>query len=269
MSTIVALEFDPAAAASSNSSTAISEGPASGSSSASGTRFLSLCKGAPEEIATRLARVPAHYHAAFQHFSLRGHRVLALAFKDLSSAIASAAHVRSVSRAAAESQLTFAGFLVLSCPLKPDSMATIAALRESSHRVAMITGDHALTACQVAAELGITARPTLILTAVAAGSGSGSATSGSGSASGSGSGSESSGSDSGSVSGRPLAASLRWESPDATAVHPFAAATVDSLARAHDLCMTGAALALLSSAAASGLLLLSCLPFRCNSQHCF
>jgi magnesium-transporting ATPase (P-type) len=48
-----------------------------------------------------------------------------------------------------ESGLTFGGFLVLACPLKPDSAAVLAALRAAALDLKMITGDTPFTACQV------------------------------------------------------------------------------------------------------------------------
>jgi magnesium-transporting ATPase (P-type) len=65
----------------------------------------------------------------------------------------------------------------------------------------MITGDHALTACQVAAELQITTRDTLIL----------------------------------------QAAPLQWQKLDGTVVEPFSASksSYSALAAKHDFCLTG------------------------------
>ncbi len=64
--------------------------PASSSSAAgpptnanSQLRYVVLVKGAPEEIGTRLASVPPQYHASYLHYSGRGYRVLALAYKEL------------------------------------------------------------------------------------------------------------------------------------------------------------------------------------------
>jgi magnesium-transporting ATPase (P-type) len=37
-----------------------------------------------------------------------------------------------------ESELSFAGFLVFHCPLKPDAVKTLKALNDSSHRVGFI-----------------------------------------------------------------------------------------------------------------------------------
>ena len=55
-----------------------------------------------------------------------------------------------------ESKLLFAGFLVLSCPLKRATKDAIKALRRSNHGLMMITGDHMLTACYVAKEVNVT-----------------------------------------------------------------------------------------------------------------
>merc|ERR1712087_502408 len=55
----------------------------------------------------------------------------------------------------------FGGFLILNCPMKPDSFQACQDLLNSSHKVVMITGDHILTACSVARELNIAAKPVL------------------------------------------------------------------------------------------------------------
>lgn len=92
-------------------------------------------------------------------------RVIALAHRHLQAdECSSAAELRAMPRAQAESKLHLVGFAVLSCPLKPESLPACEALRHSSHQLVMITGDAALTACHAAAALNITDRPTLILT---------------------------------------------------------------------------------------------------------
>ena len=65
-------------------------------------------------------------------------------------------------RGEVESKLIFAGFLVFFCPLKPDAASAVKSLNQSSHRVIMITGDNALTACHVAKEVEISKREILI-----------------------------------------------------------------------------------------------------------
>ncbi|KAJ9076337.1 putative cation-transporting ATPase 1 [Entomophthora muscae] len=120
---------------------------------------LVAVKGAPEIIQARLANVPKGYEAAFKHFGRRGNRVLALAYKKITSQTA----VDQLVRDDVETGLTFAGFLVFHNPLKEDSIQAIAMLNASAHRVVMITGDNALTACHVATEVGIAERELLII----------------------------------------------------------------------------------------------------------
>jgi cation-transporting ATPase 13A1 len=132
--------------------------------------LLLVCKGAPEAVLPLLAHAPAQYEAAYQQLARQGTRVLALAFRrlPLDSPLAT---LRALPREAAERGLTFAGFLALESPLKEDSLPAIAALQRSQHRVVVITGDAALTACHVARGLGILTRDVLILQRTAGSSG--------------------------------------------------------------------------------------------------
>ena len=62
-------------------------------------------------------------------------------------------NIQGYTREDAESDLTFAGFIIAECPLKPDTFSVMEELRESSHDVKMITGDNALTAAFIGQQL--------------------------------------------------------------------------------------------------------------------
>lgn len=130
-----------------------------------------VAKGAPEVMARLFAGGPPgdDYDEAHRQHSRRGCRVLALGYRRVDTGGASPTRLRAMcleegARERFEGGLTPAGHLVLQCPVKETSAETVRALRESSHRVVMITGDHTLTACHVATVTGIATRPVLILT---------------------------------------------------------------------------------------------------------
>jgi cation-transporting ATPase 13A1 len=135
--------------------------------SASGKkRLLVTSKGAPETIAAHLSVVPNEYEKTYRQLATSGARVIALAYKEMDSALLKAISATTfpVTREEAECDLIFAGFLVFHCPLKPDTAAAITALRESLHRVVMITGDAALTAIHTAKQLNMTrGKPVLLI----------------------------------------------------------------------------------------------------------
>ncbi|TVY84184.1 Manganese-transporting ATPase [Lachnellula suecica] len=123
-------------------------------------------KGAPETIMKMLVKVPADYEETFKYFTRKGSRVLALAYKHLSTDTElGSGKINELKRENVEADLHFAGFLVLHCPLKDDAKSSVRMLNESSHRVVMITGDNPLTACHVAHEVEIVDRDVLILDA--------------------------------------------------------------------------------------------------------
>ncbi|TAQ84295.1 hypothetical protein B7494_g7385 [Chlorociboria aeruginascens] len=123
-------------------------------------------KGAPETIMKMLVKVPKDYEETYKYFTRKGSRVLALAFKHLTvDTELGSGKINDLKRENVESELKFAGFLVLHCPLKDDAKKSVQMLNESSHRVVMITGDNPLTAVHVAREVEIVDRDVLILDA--------------------------------------------------------------------------------------------------------
>ncbi|KAJ1551720.1 hypothetical protein HK096_003442, partial [Nowakowskiella sp. JEL0078] len=121
--------------------------------------FMSM-KGAPETVRTFLKSVPEGYDECYKYWARRGSRVLALAYRYLDGVALS--KVDSTHRDSFERDLVFAGFLIFSCPLKPDAKESVIALNGSSHRCVMITGDNALTASHVASEVEITTREVFV-----------------------------------------------------------------------------------------------------------
>lgn len=87
---------------------------------------------------------------------------MALGIKDFGTL--GSQQIRELKREDVECDLTFAGFVIISCPMKPDSKSVIKELVQSSHKVLMITGDSPLTACHVARELRFTNKKLLVLT---------------------------------------------------------------------------------------------------------
>ncbi|XP_011869217.1 PREDICTED: manganese-transporting ATPase 13A1 [Vollenhovia emeryi] len=131
---------------------------------ASEVHYMATVKGAPETLKNMLISVPENYDSTYLALSRRGARVLALGYRKLTGSLSSQ-DLRELSREKLENNLTFAGFVIISCPLKPDSKAVIKEIVNSSHSVVMITGDNPLTACHVSRELHFTKKPsTLVLT---------------------------------------------------------------------------------------------------------
>ena len=117
-------------------------------------QLLVLTKGAPEAVRPLLTAVPPHYASTYLHHMGRGRRVLALAYRMLAPED-DMATVRQWTREEAEQGLTLAGLLIVDCPLKKDTGGVIRELQASRHRTVMITGDSALTAAEVARQIGM------------------------------------------------------------------------------------------------------------------
>ena len=108
-------------------------------------------KGAPEVLRALMKRKPENYEDLCRFYAVRGHRVIALAYRVLDDTN----RLESLNRDEVECDLNFAGLLVFHCPIKEDSRKIVRHLRKASHRNIMITGDAALTACHVARSVGI------------------------------------------------------------------------------------------------------------------
>lgn len=115
-----------------------------------------LTKGAPETLREFLdpSSIPTSYDAVSKYHMSLGQRVLAMGYKQLDTKT-SLSEWKKLGRKVVEHDLVFAGFLVLDCPLKPDSKRTIKELKQSGHKTVMITGDAILTAAEVARQVGI------------------------------------------------------------------------------------------------------------------
>ena len=98
-------------------------------------RLVVAVKGAPETLRGMLADVPAHYEETYKHYTRRGSRVLALGFREMDGMPTE--RLNKLQRDQVETGLTFVGFLVFHCPLKPDAVETLKMLADSSHRVSV------------------------------------------------------------------------------------------------------------------------------------
>lgn len=92
--------------------------------------------------------------AAASEMASEGLRVIAFAEKTVSYA--------PDSQDEAESDLTFVGLAGFADPPRPEVKAAIAACRAAGIRLAMITGDHALTAQAIASQIGLTTNTHLL-----------------------------------------------------------------------------------------------------------
>lgn len=84
----------------------------------------------------QLASPPRNFDHLCEQLTRQGARVLALGHRSLG--VLSAQELRETRRDAVEQRLTFAGFVVISCPLKPDSRAILHEIQNSSHSVSAL-----------------------------------------------------------------------------------------------------------------------------------
>ncbi|CAL1239384.1 protein of unknown function [Candidatus Methylocalor cossyra] len=120
---------------------------------------LIFLKGAPEVVLERCHRQrrqgqdepidPALWHRRTTEIAARGQRLLALAVKPL------AKPAEALTFEDTEGGFTLLGVVGMLDPARPEAVEAVARCLSAGIRVKMITGDHAVTACAVGAELGI------------------------------------------------------------------------------------------------------------------
>ncbi|KAL8273764.1 hypothetical protein Esti_002364 [Eimeria stiedai] len=115
--------------------------------------YLIAVKGAPEKIKSFLSKPPSFYDDMAAQLTRRGFRVLALGVR------LSAQNPQGLSRSALEENLFFCGFLCFAAAVKRGVQQQILLLQRSGVQPVMLTGDHALTAAAVAADVGILHHP--------------------------------------------------------------------------------------------------------------
>ena len=120
-----------------------------------------LLKGAPEvvlRLCTHSGGQPldgAHWQAAVADAAAQGQRVLALAQCSMPGG------TRQLSMDDIRPRFDLLGLVGIIDPPRPEAMAAVAECQRAGIRVKMITGDHALTAAAIGAQLGLATRHTL------------------------------------------------------------------------------------------------------------
>jgi len=124
-------------------------------------RYLSITKGAfdkiPVDMAAECRDSAARIHDEFAESALR---VISVAYKYYGEL------PEDLSVEELESGLTFAGFVGMIDPPRPESKEAVRVAREAGIRPVMITGDHAITASAIAREIGILAEGDRTVTGV-------------------------------------------------------------------------------------------------------
>ncbi|ANQ06043.1 Integral membrane protein [Plasmodium coatneyi] len=114
-------------------------------------QYLAVSKGSPEMMKKFLKKVPANYDEMLNSLSIKGYRVICLAANVLDNKVVS----KNVKREDIEKDLHFCGFLTFICPIKVSTPSYILDIKQAGIKNVMITGDNALTACQVSQDVNI------------------------------------------------------------------------------------------------------------------
>jgi magnesium-transporting ATPase (P-type) len=119
-------------------------------------RKIIFLKGAPEKIVDMCSRTPSgdpfdkrKVLQTADHFAGDGMRVLAMAYREVSESLSELIHQE------VEGNLIFAGMQGMIDPPRPEALEAVKGCREAGIRVAMITGDHAVTASAIGKMFGI------------------------------------------------------------------------------------------------------------------
>jgi cation-transporting ATPase 13A3/4/5 len=131
-----------------------------------GNRTMSYVKGSPEAVMALVsagsfgASIPPDFDSILGEYTHKGYRVLAAAARDVTNTPlanwASTGKPVEQLRVEAERDLTFLGFIVLENKLKPQTMPTLAKLRnEGQILLHMVTGDNPVSAVCVARDAGL------------------------------------------------------------------------------------------------------------------
>ncbi len=113
-------------------------------------KYIAVVKGAPDVLLDRC--VPGDYSAALtvnEEMASEALRVLAVGWRELSSIPANPTSEQ------LEHDLTFAGLFGMIDPPRPEVVEAVKTCKKAGIRTIMITGDHIVTACAIARELGI------------------------------------------------------------------------------------------------------------------
>lgn len=113
--------------------------------------YLVVSKGSPEMMKKFLRHVPKDYDEILKKLTIKGYRVLCLAANVLNEKYVS----KNIKRELIEKDLIFCGFLTFICPIKNATLSYIDDIKGAGLKNIMITGDNALTACQVAQDVNL------------------------------------------------------------------------------------------------------------------
>lgn len=138
--------------------------------------YTAYLKGAPERVANMCRYIQMGtevlpwneamgdlFNRAYEHFAVRGRRVLAVAKQILSNDQYNESFVfqREPCNFPMDN-FTFIGMLAIMDPPKHGVRKAIAALRTAGIQVVLVTGDHPLTAESIAKQIGLISGPTII-----------------------------------------------------------------------------------------------------------